>query len=124
MSPYDPDSRFSRSALYKLEAAGIPVMASLAKVSGEFVRVVGLLTQTYTTDKVIDLWLNGESKTDLPPTWRSLYGVLRGLDLVELSEQIELYLSGRYSHVIMFIELCIYQYAFCLAVSYVLARPL
>ena len=71
-------------------------MASLAKVSGEFVRVVGLLTQTYcTTDKVIDLWLNGESKTDLPPTWRSLYGVLRGLDLVELSEQIELYLSGR-----------------------------
>lgn len=95
VSPYDPDSRFSRSALYKLEAAGMPVVTSLAKVSSEFVRVIGLLTQTYTIDEVIELWLNGECRTDLPPTWRSLYGVLRGLDLAELSEQIEHYLSGK-----------------------------
>ena len=43
-------------------------------------------------DLVISLWLSGRSS--FPPTWASLYQILRQLGCVELSHQIEDYLAS------------------------------
>lgn len=91
VSPYDPDSQFSRSALSRLEAARIPVLSSLAKIDGEQLeKTIGLSIGDY--DDTLDRWIESCN----PPTWKSLYDVLKELDLEELSEQIEEYLGSKW----------------------------
>ena len=107
------DNQFSISALHKLEAAGIPVLSSLAPLYKELASALEIpqaeiekqrlpqwmyrykiLTeqQLIDLDAVIELWLSG--KGPLLPTWRSLYEILRQLSLKELSQQIAEHLSG------------------------------
>ena len=84
---YDPDSQFSVGALSRLEAAGIPVLTELEKV-GDW----SLSADTTSHKAFDDMWFSKKLGTR-PPTWRSLYEVLRELDLEELSQEIEEYLS-------------------------------
>ena len=113
------DDQFSISALHKLEAAGIPVLSSLAPLYKELAsaleipqaeierqksspylfnlyrgcRYQALTQEVIDLDIVMELWLSGKSR--LLPTWMSLYETLRQFGLTELSQQIAEYLSGK-----------------------------
>ena len=114
------DDQFSISALHKLEAAGIPVLSSLAPLYKELASALKIPqaeidkkkwmpflfslsgyryhekiqnTEMIELDIVIELWLS--DKSPLLPTWRSLYETLRQLGLKELSQQIAEYLIGK-----------------------------
>ena len=89
MSAYNPDSQFSKGALSRLEAAGIPVLTSLEKVDEKLAAAIG----AQNTSKVLKKWASGEFLSTRPPIWRTLYEVMRELDLEELSQEIEEYLS-------------------------------
>ena len=102
---YSVDDHFSISALYKLEAAGIPVLSSLAPLYKELASALEIPEaemekQTspprhmtwQLLDIVMELWVSG--KSPLLPTWRSLYEILRQLGLKVLSKQIAEYLGG------------------------------
>ena len=102
MSPYDPDGYFSVGALCRLEEAEIPLMTSLTRVYHKLVSVVldksskqqlYLPTPLEHTKLAMYKWVSGEST--YPPTWQSLYDVLRKLNLEELSEQIVEYLNSK-----------------------------
>ena len=103
VSPYDPDGRFSMSALCRLENNGIQVLTMLRSCRKKLAEAANV---TFTArasfefkysslklEMVIRQWTLGASPA-LPPTWRSLYQVLRELGLEELSQQIEEFLSG------------------------------
>ena len=93
MSVYDPDSRFSKGALSRLEAAGIPVLTSLKKVDK---KNLAAAFRVQNTGDVLENWASAGnilSTRDRCPTWRTLYEVLSELDLEELSQEIEDYLS-------------------------------
>ena len=100
MSPYDPDRQFNMSSLYRLEAANIPVVTVLKQTHTQLVAAAGIILTNHLKEKladednkdeyldiVIDQWQSGRSQ--LPPTWRSLYEVLRKINLDYLSQQIE-----------------------------------
>ena len=107
---YSVDDQFSISALHKLEAAGIPVLSSLAPLYKELASALEIsqadiakkrsplwLLKSLTHEMidlniVMKLWLSG--KSPLLPTWSSLYETLKQLGLKELSRQIVAYLSG------------------------------
>ena len=94
VSPYDRDSRFSMGALSRLEAAGIPVLTSLEKVDEEKLSaVIGVHPSDF---DVLEEWASGEITGTRPPIWRTLYEVLRELDLEELIQEIEEYLSCKW----------------------------
>ena len=105
MSPYEPDSWFSMSALCRLEDKGIQVLASLEALHKELAEAAKItftarassvyngLHSRDAVEIVIRQWTLGGDPT-LPPTWRSLYQVLRELGLEELSQQIEEFLSS------------------------------
>ena len=91
MSPYDPDSWFSEVALHQLEVAEMPVITSLAKVSEQLAAAIGTQYDGEEFTEILDKWVRG--KTTCPPTWRSLYDVLRKLGHEELIGQIEQFLD-------------------------------
>ena len=91
MSPYDPDSWFGEVALHQLEAAEIPVITSLAKVHKQLAAAIGAQYNGEEFTEILDKWVC--CKTTCPPTWRSLYDVLRKLGHEELIEQIEQFLG-------------------------------
>ena len=90
-SPYNPDVPFSVSSLSRLEATGIQIVASLNDLRRELEDILGV-DKFGSAGEVISEWVSGRSRH--PPTWRALHDILRELDLVELSQQIEDYLSG------------------------------
>ncbi len=104
VSPYQPDSPFSMSALSRLEDAGFEILTSLANIRQKFLEAAGVtLDQKARTEYeiseagecveiVIRQWLCGNSS--LPPTWRALFGVLNQLNLEELSCDTQAYLSS------------------------------
>lgn len=94
-SPYDPDGQFSFSALSRLEASGIPVVSQLEKNLVEVAATIGVPYCGPYCHRVIEQWIKSK-ETSYPPTWRSLYEVLRKTGVEDLSEQIEEYLSCEY----------------------------
>lgn len=93
MPHYDPDSRFSVSALYRLDAAGVPIMRWLFRKGTECLERAAEISldrnPTYVMannsrqmEMVINQWLSGKSPH--PPTWGSLFDVLRELGLEKL----------------------------------------
>ena len=102
---YDPDSQFSMSALCRLENKGIGVLTSLETQHMDLAEVVnieiaekacGYSSPRNSVEFIVRQWTLGDDPT-LPPTWRSLYKVLRKLGLVELSQKIEKFLSSEFS---------------------------
>ena len=100
MSPFTFDDQFSIIALHKLEAADIPVVTALTEkfkqghcpVSGVLKRDCydSLVASDQHWRAFLDEWLSSEpADRSLPPTWRSLFEVLRQLDLEWLSQDIE-----------------------------------
>ena len=90
------------SALSRLEGVGIQVVTSLAKVHTELIQAAGITLEhrlvsdpTQAVEIVISQW-QSPGKSRLPPTWTSLFGILKKLELKELSVQIEDYLSGEW----------------------------
>ena len=91
VSPYHPDSHFSMNALDRLEATGIKIVTSLYGLHTKLVDILGV-DKSWSVSYVINKWMSGRSHR--PSTWRTLLDILKKLDLVELSQQIEDYLSG------------------------------
>ena len=91
MSPYNPDSHFSMNSLDRLMATGMDIFKLLYDVLAELKDIFGL-GKLWSVSEVLNGWVSGRSR--YPPTWRTLLDILRKLDLVELSQQIEDYLSG------------------------------
>ena len=104
MTSFNPKNQFSMSALSMLEEEGIQVITSLAKVHTELIKAAGI-----TLDKTVHLQLLSDpvkavkfvisqwespGKSRHPPTWTSLFNVLKKLELNKLSVQIEDYLTG------------------------------
>ena len=91
------------SALSRLEGVGIQVVTSLAKVYTKLIQAAGITLEhrlvsdpAQAVEIVISQW-KSPGKSRLPPTWTSLFGILKILELKELSVQIEDYLSGEWS---------------------------
>ena len=97
VTSYDPDSRFTTSALSRLEGVGIPVMTSL-NTNIQLLRPVlsTSVPNAYTfndTTSLLNTWLSSHVSNCLPPTWKSLLLIIRLLNLDDLAQQIETYLS-------------------------------
>ena len=98
---YDPDSQFTISALSRLEDVGIPVITSLNtkiqilhRVLSLFVPNVTIFTNFKDTITLFDTWLHSNLLSDLPPTWKYLLLIIRLLNLDELAQRMETFLSG------------------------------
>ena len=95
VSPYDPDSRFNMSYLTRLEEAGIKVVTALSDNINCLETELGLCVGENVTNPfkhMMELW---EVRNKLPPmTWRALLNIIsQGMNLRELSQQIEDYLQ-------------------------------
>ena len=99
MLPFNPEDNFSFHALSKLEAAGIPVLTTLTKITEKLretiledeVELKG--SQMEYVKTILMFWTSGKSLR--APTWRSLLDVLQELHEVVLSERIMDYLCGK-----------------------------
>ena len=80
-------------ALSSLEEAGIPVMSTLSDYTKHFQNILGLATFTdFNLNSLLDYWISNVRQ--VPPTWKSLLLIIRQLDLDDLAQQMETYLSG------------------------------
>ena len=79
-------------ALSRLEETGIKIVTSLYDLHAKLVDNFGV-DKLWSVRKVISKWVSGRISHHTP-TWRTLLDILRKFDLVELSRQIEDYLSG------------------------------
>ena len=77
-------------ALYFLEEAGIPVMSMLNNYTQHIQNILGL---PMTRDQdLFNYWIS--SVWQVSPTWNNLLEILDILNLDDLAQQIESYLSG------------------------------
>ena len=111
VSSYSPDDQFDMSALCRLEAVGIEMVTSLSLAIPSVYNTVGLTLEwdnMYNSDPRAQNWWSDEGQVDCfirkwaagtrtldspPLTWRSLVRVLETLELKELSQQMEEYLT-------------------------------
>ena len=109
--PYDPDSQLDTSSLCRLEAAtGMKVMMPIVKRLGQFntdfhfrLEGAGMRLMTWAGDKLMDLTPPYKVEdiillfleTMEPKTWRTLYSILKVLDMEGVVEEIEFYLSSK-----------------------------
>ena len=115
VSSFDPDSRFMSNVLSRLEAVmGIQIVSALANIHSLLTTTSGVQRQTmfyrsghetnpqtdpgWYVEEVFSQWSAGHSHR--PPTWRHLLEVLRDIGLIELSEQIEMYMKGIIVHIL------------------------
>ena len=94
MTPFDPENSFNMGAVSLLEAAaGIPVMSTLNSYTPRIKIFLGLVHYT-------DLDLNGLLKYWIsnvrwvPPTWKNVLLIIRLLNLDDLAQRMETFLSG------------------------------
>ena len=100
VTSYNQDSQFTTSALSRLEGVGIPVMTSLNNSVNFFQQILGVLRSiSYPSafpnaSSVLNAWsLSGIPSRRLP-TWKNLLLIIRLLNLDDLAQRIETYLSG------------------------------
>ena len=98
VTSYDPDSHFTMSALSQLEGVGIPVITSLNTNVYRFQQVLSVfvpyLSAFYNASSLLNAWLSSGVLSRLPPTWKSLLLIIHLLNLDELAQKMEIYLSG------------------------------
>ena len=94
----DPDSQFTTLALSRLKGVGIPVMTSLnANIQLLQQVLVTFVPDTYIytdTKSLLQVWLSYGVSCRLPPTWKNLFLIIRLLNLNDLVQRMESYLSG------------------------------
>lgn len=77
-----------------LEEAGIPFMSSLSDHTWDIQKALHLVSFfDLDLNTLLDAWLGGF--VGMRPTWNNLLLVTRFLNLDDLAEQVETYLSGR-----------------------------
>ena len=88
---------------------GIQIVSALANIHSQLITTSGVQLQEQDryrralpdpqrdpgryVEEVFSQWSAGHSHR--PPTWRHLLEVLRDIDLVELSQQIEMFMKGK-----------------------------
>ena len=88
MTYFNPENSFNEIALSLLEAAaGIPLMNTLSDYTQRLQDILGLGTTP-------NLDLKSLLYRHIPPTWKSLLLIIRQLNLGDLAQQMESYLSG------------------------------
>ena len=104
--PYNPHGQFEMSHLYRLEDAGIKVVKSLVENFTQLQSAAGITLSEENklnwrgekrsvincVEIVIGQW--SVKKGCYPPTWSSLFEVLSQMNLEEISQQIEDFLTG------------------------------
>ena len=96
VSPFIPESSFDMRAVSLLEAAaGIPVMRTLNNHARHIHTFLGL-TQFLNLDLngVLNYWISNVQH-QVPPSWKNLLQIIHLLDLDELAQRMETYLSAR-----------------------------
>ena len=95
VTPFDPNNhRFNMRALSLLEAAaGIPVMRTLSDYTQHIQSSLGLvMIPILDLNALLNYWIGNAWRT--PPTWEKLLDIIRQLNLDELAQRMETYLSG------------------------------
>ena len=94
VSPFNQESSFSLRAVSLLEpAAGIPVMTTLTDYTRHIQIFLGLAQDTnLDLNGLLNYWIS--SVQWLPPSWRNLLLIVRLLNLDELAQRMETYLSA------------------------------
>ena len=94
VTPFNPESPFNMRALSLLEsAAGIPVMNSLSDYTQRIEGILGPVEFHHTDlNTLLNYWISNVRW--VPPTWKSLLLIIRLLNLDDLAQQMETYLSG------------------------------
>lgn len=109
VSPYDPDSEFSTSTLWKLQNAGFNFVPSLLKrykfkddkkkmpdIDFGVMHISSfIMVPKKIEDPLSNLVENWLEVIGRPATWRSLLEILQELSLGEMSQQIENFLLCR-----------------------------
>ena len=93
-TPFNGESSFSLRAVSLLEpAAGIPVMTTLTDFTQHIQIFLGLPQDTtLDLNGLLNYWIS--SVQWLPPSWRNLLLIIRLLNLDELAQRMETYLSA------------------------------
>ena len=103
--PADTNIQFCVAKLFRLDECGINLIEELSKDRFRFQVISGVQLLKRNTEKVLSLsakghvelifraWLTSKRPT-YPPTWESLFTVLRKMDLGHLAEQIVKYVTG------------------------------
>ena len=93
MTHFNPESSFDIDALSFLEELGIPVMNTLNDYTGRIQDILGLaLVPNTSLNSLLDYWISDVQP--VPPTWKHLLLIIRLLNLDDLAQQMETYLSG------------------------------
>ena len=86
------DSVFTMASLTQLEkSAGIPVLTKLKGKKNEFLSIIRV--KQHTVYRAINKWLTAPVLSLILPTWKNLLCVLRLIQLDDLAQQVETYLS-------------------------------
>ena len=90
-TPFNPESPFNMRALSLLESvAGIPVMSTLSDYTQRIEGILGLVAFGHLDlNTLLNHWIS-----NVPPTWKSLLLIIRQLNLDDLAQRMETYLSG------------------------------
>ena len=94
MTPFNRESSFTLRAISLLEsAAGIPVMTTLSSHTWHIQIFLGLDQYPYLDlNGLLNYWIANVQW--LPPSWRNLLLIIRLLNLDELAQRMETYLSA------------------------------
>ena len=80
-------------ALSSLEEACIPVMSTLSDYTVRIQNILGLATFTdFNLNSLLNYWISNVRQ--VPPTWKNLLLIIRLLNLDDLAQRMESYLSG------------------------------
>ena len=112
VSSFDPDNCFISNVLSRLEAVmGIQIRSVLANIHAQLATTAGVKLKArvnrhgkeiplpnpdtdpgHYVDEVIFQWSAGNGNH--PPTWKYLLEILQDIGLLELSQQINMYMKG------------------------------
>ena len=94
VTPFNPESPFNKRALSLLEpAAGIPVMSTLSDYTRHIQNILGPMTSSILDlNPLINYWIS--DILHIPPTWKNVLLIIRLLNLDDLAQRMESYLSG------------------------------
>ena len=88
--PFDRESQVTTYALYRLER-GVQVRREISTKNRDFQAVLRMKQPD--ANLAMIKWVNTAQKSNIKPTWKNLFLVLRLINLDHLAEQIEAYFS-------------------------------
>ena len=91
MPPFDRESLVTTYALYRLEREGIQVRREISNKNRDFQAVIW--QKQPDAHLAMMKWLNIGEKSNIKPTWKNLFLILRLIKLDHLVEKMEEYLS-------------------------------